>query len=354
MKNANYTSYFDDPGKYKNAVRNELDKFLKTGDVRGFSVRHEILESWRLSLENGLLYSKLPKNVVLNADEINRLIIENSKLIKAARPILNDFSVVLKAYGVKNTVINLCSEDTVILCTLAGEASGERAAKYQNLLPGAILNEKHVGTTGVSMAKNTKQPYAVYGEEHFAELAKSTNCIAAPIVNPKNKSLSGIVALSAENLNISANTMCMVAFVAKSIENKLLTVYADASYMLEQSFRKTVKRNVAELILSFDADFELIASSELQRPLPEGEVPFRILTGSVGAQLKKIHSRFLYGFSSANGLKTCECNTKEHSLLCIPVSDGNNYIGMTVCVNRRHAEQYATAGNAAYIGRGGG
>lgn len=229
MKNLNFMSYVENPSRYISIVREEWTKFLNTCDIRDLSVRREILESWKRSIDNGLSYSDSGANLVLTQEEMRILNVKYRRLITVAEPVLEDFSMVLRKYGIKNTVINLCNEDTVILRTLAGESGGEEIAKYQRLLPGAILNEKYTGTTGVSMAKYTGQPYAVYGEEHFTEAAKRQNCIAAPITNAKDKKLNAIIALSAENLPVSSETMGLIAFVAKTIENKLSPVVDDVS-----------------------------------------------------------------------------------------------------------------------------
>ncbi|MDR1571581.1 MAG: sigma 54-interacting transcriptional regulator [Clostridiales Family XIII bacterium] len=337
MKNLGCTGYIDDPAKYLNAVRGEWDKFLKTGDIHGLSVRGEILESWKRSLENGLSYSDSGASIVLSEDEVDRLGVKYGMLISVAQPVLDDFAMMLKRYSIKNTVINLCTEDTVILRTFAGETSGERAARYQGLLPGAILNEKHTGTTGVSMAKKTRQTYAIYGEEHFTEPAKLSNCVAAPISNLRNKRLNGIIALSAEKLAISSDTMGMVAFVARTIESNLLMAYTDAAHMLEQGFSEAVRRNDAELVVALDSGFDVIASSRPRHPMLEGQFPFQTLGASAGAQLRRVNAQFLYGLSA--GAKARSCETDEYAFRCAPVFGAESYVGMIVCADRRRVPQ---------------
>ncbi|MDR3295765.1 MAG: sigma-54 dependent transcriptional regulator [Clostridiales Family XIII bacterium] len=331
MTNVNY---WDEPGKYVALVKREWKKFIETGDIKGLSVRDEVLRSWKKSFENGLSYSESGAKLVLNEKDMAKLIVRNAMLIGAAQPVLDEFADLLKKRGKTNNIINLCNEDTVIIRMLACGSMGEEDAKCQSILPGAILNEKHTGTTGVSMAKNSRSPYAVYGYEHYTQLAKTCNCAAVPIMNTWTKELKGIFALSGDGLEISSDTMGMLTFVARTIESNYFFAYAEMLQTLLARFRDAVKRYDADLIFAADTDLQVVASSKNQHPLLSNVLPnSRKLSPAVCKAAKKANLRFLFEQKTAeNAIGVDEAD--GYSLEFSPVYKGDDYIGLIVSAGR--------------------
>ncbi|MDR1206356.1 MAG: sigma 54-interacting transcriptional regulator [Peptococcaceae bacterium] len=215
-------NYFDNPAQYIESVKKDWERFISHGETAGLSVRKEVLRSWEFSLKNRVAYEDARGiEPIFDSEKMSRLYAQKERLVRAAQPVVEDLAALLMEQGKTGGIINLCDEDAVIMATKTSGLQGDMDAEQQRLLPGMILDEPYSGTTGVSMAKKTGQPYAIYGSEHFNLSAKAYCCAAVPIKNHKNGSSTGFLALSGKNLNITPETLGMVMFAAKAIENAL-------------------------------------------------------------------------------------------------------------------------------------
>ena len=240
MDQNSYVNYFDNPAQYIKTVKKEWENFICTGSISGLSVRNEILKSWEQSIKSGISYLQDGAKLVLDEKGMSKVYAKNSMLISASQPILVEFANMLTKRGTGGSIINLCDGDTVILKTLSSNSIAKEAAESQHLLPGAILSEQYSGTTGVAMVRNTLQPYAIYGSEHFSIAAKAWCCAAAPIRNIGTRELMGILSLTGENLNVSPDTMGMITFVARTIESEMYSEYVYRSNFLNERFQETI------------------------------------------------------------------------------------------------------------------
>jgi transcriptional regulator of acetoin/glycerol metabolism len=260
-----YTNFIADPADYMKIVQKDWKRFIDSGSTDGLDVRDEILASWKRSIECGA--SGRPGSVI-SEENMKYLLIKNSLLTAAAMPILKDFAELLRTGG-KDSIINLCDPDAVILKLLTSGSKAEKDAEVQKLLPGAILNETNTGTTGVAMVKNTNMPYALYGAEHYPDIAKTWCCAAAPIRNLHTKDIIGILAISADDMHITTDTMGMVTFVARTIESNLFMKHSDLARLLSERYRQILPSSSADLIVTLDTYRNIHASSVQRHALIE-------------------------------------------------------------------------------------
>lgn len=322
--------YLPDPSKYIETVKKDWEKFISTGKIEGLSVRDEILHSWERSLQSGVSYKSKSIDLAPNITktDINSILEKNSLLISSAQPLLDDFCNILKH---SSGVLNLCDSDGIILKTM-GDSAALAHAEEQFLLPGRNLSEPYSGTTGVSMVKNMKRPYAIYGYEHFPSGAKSCFCSAAPIFSITDGEITGIIALSGENLKITPHTMGMISFVAKAIESRLYSIYLSREAILLDKFRDTLLRSKANLIVAIDNNMKVRSSSKLQHPLLGQNFPHQQLKDEL---IKHIYKEISSASNSVKSQQPVELHPFENYLLFYkPVYDSEYTIGYILEIDK--------------------
>ena len=332
MENAQYISFFNDPKNYINSIHEEWKKFIENGSTNGLSVRSEVVESWKLSFENGLSTDGTGAALVLDDKTMNKINRKCTMLLNAADSVIDEFVDVLKKRDASNCVINLCTEDTVILRTVSCGVEGEQYAKYQHILPGAILDEKHTGTTGVSLARMTNLPYALYGPEHFQQSARICSCAAAPITNVRNKQIKGIIALSGEGFEIVPDTIGMVTFIARTIEGNLLLNYIQNEEILVNHFKELLKGDIVDLIVAVDTDINIVASSSNMHHIVRSDLSVKRLERSIATIAKKVGEKYLLGLCKNDLNEVTESETEDYQIEFRPVYRNDVYIGMTLSI----------------------
>ena len=111
----------------------------------------------------------------------------------------------------------LTDRDGVILETVGDNSTLSRANKI-NLNVGGIWSEQASGTNGIGTALWTGQPVYVHGEEHFCEGMKAWSCAAAPIRDPIDHSIIGVINLSGLTAIFQKHNAAFAATAARDIE----------------------------------------------------------------------------------------------------------------------------------------
>lgn len=297
MSKFSITNYLDNPGQYMETVKKDWEKFVENKTDEGLSVRDEVLQSWAKSVKSGIPYLQKGARVVLDEQEMQKIYLKNSMLMQASGSILDEFISILKVHKKSSVIVNLCDADTVILKTLTNNDDARSASEDHHLLPGAILNEEYTGTTGVSMVKNTQEPYVIYGSEHFNVLAKTWSCAAAPIRNVNTKKMVGIVSITGNNLNISTEAFGMITFVARAIEGEILSEFTKRMQLLNDQFREALPHSKADLLIAIDIDMHVVSSSKNRHPVLEDFYESRELRTEVKEHFEFVADRI---FTSKN------------------------------------------------------
>ena len=111
----------------------------------------------------------------------------------------------------------LTDRDGVILETVGDKSTLTKAGKI-NLNVGGVWSEHASGTNGIGTALWTGQPVYVHGEEHFCEGMKAWSCAAAPIHDPIDRNIIGVVNLSGLTTIFQKHNAAFAATAARDIE----------------------------------------------------------------------------------------------------------------------------------------
>ncbi|MEU9978394.1 GAF domain-containing protein [Streptomyces sp. NPDC051014] len=103
-----------------------------------------------------------------------------------------------------------------------------RKADGLGFAPGADWREDVVGTNGVGTPAVVRRPVQVFAAEHFARSLTSWTCSGAPITDPRDGTLLGVVDVSGPLETMHPATLALVDSVAKLAEARLRELHLDA------------------------------------------------------------------------------------------------------------------------------
>ncbi|MFF4709148.1 GAF domain-containing protein [Streptomyces sp. NPDC001288] len=103
-----------------------------------------------------------------------------------------------------------------------------RKADGLGFAPGADWREAVVGTNGVGTPAVVRRPVQVFAAEHFARSLTSWTCSGAPITDPRDGTLLGVVDVSGPLETMHPATLALVDSVAKLAEARLRELHLDA------------------------------------------------------------------------------------------------------------------------------
>ena len=86
---------------------------------------------------------------------------------------------------------------------------------------GANWSERNVGTNAIGTALVVSRPVQIYSAEHFVKAHHAWTCAAAPILDPANGDLLGVVDVSGAAATVHPSTLALVDAAARMAESFL-------------------------------------------------------------------------------------------------------------------------------------
>jgi signal transduction histidine kinase len=116
----------------------------------------------------------------------------------------------------------VCSGPDGMLLWLDGDARiRSRAADEMNFVEGAVWSEARAGTNAIGTALATDHPLQVHAAEHFSAIVHGWTCAAAPIHDPEDGRLLGIIDLTGRAPDSDPRSVGAVLAAARAIEADL-------------------------------------------------------------------------------------------------------------------------------------
>ncbi|MQA10607.1 MAG: GAF domain-containing protein [Pseudonocardiaceae bacterium] len=102
-----------------------------------------------------------------------------------------------------------------------GSSAVRRKADGLGFIEGMSWQEDTVGTNAIGTTLVARRPVQVYSAEHYVRSHHAWTCAAAPLHDPRNGRLLGVVDLSGPALTVHATTLALVDAVARLTESQL-------------------------------------------------------------------------------------------------------------------------------------
>jgi hypothetical protein len=106
-----------------------------------------------------------------------------------------------------------------------GSAAVRRRADGLGFIEGVDWREDTVGTNAIGTALVARRPVQVYSAEHYVRSHHAWTCAAAPLHDPRDGRLLGVVDLSGPASTVHATTLALVDAVARLAESQLRTTH---------------------------------------------------------------------------------------------------------------------------------
>jgi hypothetical protein len=206
----------EDPVRYAQLLRQIRDAAL-SGDRAPAAPRSLVDDSWRRTLGFGMNPDHgrdLPAAVGPDEIEVRR---QSSKLARVL-PVLGD--VLLPAAEDAGHVMVVVDAQGMVLWR-DGPKKIQQHAERLGFTVGANWSECNVGTNAIGTALVLARPVQIYSAEHFVKTHHAWTCAAAPILDPVNGNLLGVVDVSGAAATVHPSTLALVDAAARMAESFL-------------------------------------------------------------------------------------------------------------------------------------
>lgn len=186
------------------------------GDRPPAAPRPEIAESWRRMLAGGVHPDRDTRSRVLSAAET-----EERRQVSPLRDLLPVLREGLLPSLDEALHIMVVADADGRLLWREGHTSILRKADRLGFAVGADWDEAVVGTNGVGTALVTRRPVQVFSAEHFVSSHHDWTCAGAPVRDPRDGQLLGVVDVSGPLATMHPATLAWVSSVARLAEREL-------------------------------------------------------------------------------------------------------------------------------------
>ncbi len=177
-------------------------------------VRSVIYQSWQRSNTVGVKPEQFAAPVLENRLPVNKSAHDNAELRRATLASLNQIGALLSG---AEAMLILTDRNGVILDTVGDTSTLTKGSKI-NLTVGGVWSEDAAGTNGIGTALFMGEPVYVHGDEHFCEGMKAWSCAAAPIRDPVDQTIIGVINLSGLTTIFQKHNAAFAATAARDIE----------------------------------------------------------------------------------------------------------------------------------------
>ncbi|MBW5486453.1 GAF domain-containing protein [Streptomyces bambusae] len=178
--------------------------------------RPEIAESWRRMMAGGVHPDRDTRSRMLSAAETEER--RQVSPLRQVLPVLRE-GLLPSLDGALHIMV-VADADGRLLWR-EGASSILRKADRLGFAVGADWDEAVVGTNGVGTALVTRRPVQVFSAEHFVSSHHDWTCTGAPVHDPRDGSLLGVVDVSGPLATMHPATLAWVSSVARLAEREL-------------------------------------------------------------------------------------------------------------------------------------
>ncbi|WP_185149058.1 GAF domain-containing protein [Streptomyces sp. Ag109_O5-1] len=254
-------------------VLNEVREARLAGQRGRLSPRPVIEQSWGRMLRSGVDPEHDFRSGLLSADEVRRRREESP--LRDVLPVLREG--LLSVADITRHIMVVADADGRVLWR-EGSSPVLRKADGLGFELGADWREDVVGTNGIGTPAVVRRPVQVFAAEHFVRSHASWTCSGAPITDPRDGSLLGVVDVSGPLETMHPATLAWVNSVAKLAEARLREVHLDALERLRAVAAPVLARLTGQALV-VDADGWTAAVTGIPYPrrlaLPKSLTPGR-------------------------------------------------------------------------------
>ncbi|MEW2082510.1 GAF domain-containing protein [Streptomyces sp. NPDC005283] len=178
--------------------------------------RADIKESWQRMLRGGVDPDRDHRAGLLPLEELERRRLASP--LREVLPVLRD-GLVSIAEAAQHIMVVADTEGRMLW--REGKASVLRKGDSHGFVLGADWSEGLVGTNGIGTPLISRRPVQVHSAEHFVSTHHTWTCAGAPVTDPRDGKLIGVVDISGPLSTMHPATLSLVTSVTRLAEAEL-------------------------------------------------------------------------------------------------------------------------------------
>ncbi|SCY39689.1 sigma-54-dependent Fis family transcriptional regulator [Alkaliphilus peptidifermentans] len=172
-----------------------------------------IQRSHQRCIEMGIDYERVYSTKILKDEDLQKKLEQNRELIVTAGPIMDQLYNFVKGSG----FFAILTDGEGCILNLIGDEDVLDVAFKLEMIPGAYMDEEHIGTNAMGTALAEGVPVQVSEEEHFITAYHRWTCSGAPIRNNAGE-IIGTLDLTGYSHLVHSHTLGMVVAAVNAIE----------------------------------------------------------------------------------------------------------------------------------------
>jgi transcriptional regulator of acetoin/glycerol metabolism len=317
-------------------LREGWERFIADGAVPPSPpIRSFALEGWRRARQHGIdpLLERAPLDG--GKEELAR-VLEQGDFAQAGCRVLDDMKDVLAGGG----HVLLLSDAGGRILHVVGDREVKDALYRVNAQPGGIWAEGVVGPNGAGSALAYRKPVVVFGAEHFCRSWHEWVCYGAPVRDPLNSEVIGVLTVTGVAERATGDRMPLAISVGHSIEYLLTESRRYWRQRVADAYAQAESRWPLDAIAAFDSAGHLVAANGRWR-----EVEERLGADQCLRIREQAIAEFLKSPSSKQEVRVNLPVAEARVVVVSTVEAGNRIVGVVVVLERHGAFSNSAAGD---------
>jgi hypothetical protein len=219
-------------------LRREWEHFVGNGgDGEAVAVRAPIARSWERSHAAGVdPFRDRVAAIVGDADEVSAR--WEMHPLAATAPLILECLV---AYADEAQDLIVVSDAEGMLLWVEGNARARlTAADTINFAEGAAWSETSAGTNAIGVTLATAHAVQVFAAEHFNEAVQTLTCASAPVHDPDDGKLLGVINLTGPMTTAHPHSLTGVVATARAVESYLRYAMQEHDFRLRSRYEELI------------------------------------------------------------------------------------------------------------------
>ena len=294
--------------------------------------REIIKKSHQRCEEYGVNKEQIFPSKILKGNEVHTHLARNEYLLKVAIPFME---IIYESVANSGFFILLTDNEGCILRAV-GDPEIIAESERLNMVVGAYMNEKNIGTNAMGTAISENQPIQVTASEHFISAYHRWTCSAAPIHNNKGE-IIGTLNLTGESHLVHPHTLGLVVAAVRAIENQIKAEQAQEKLNEAFYYMKSIVESVSAGIMALDINGNIKTINNMACTMLQVKKE-KIIDQAIDkylSQWKDIISRFSRGetFMDMETTFSINGNKERYDLSAYPIMDSDQQIiGMVLVI----------------------
>ena len=252
-----------DPEVNQPELLNAWLKFVNSNVIQTDVVPVEIAKSWIRSKQAGVDPYDFSVNSYLSPEAYQRRVKKHEYLIEMARPIMES---IYSSLGKTRYLVVLYDADGYHLLRIGSRKDFQRSEQFK-IREGLCFEERDVGTCGFSLAKYLMKPVQITGCEHYSSLLHYVTGSYAPIINPENSKLIGVIGVSGAKTQPNDHTQAIVIAASTAIENLLQLDKSRQDQIILAKSLQVAMNSLEDGVVIFDKNLFIVEMNSIARKI---------------------------------------------------------------------------------------